>query len=356
MDFFIMPSNHPSLDGTILLVLISGRIGCLHGEDTGGTAGCGTPGVRIRYEFQDRPDMKSLTFFASSILLCFSSLAAAPQQADPPRFSVKVPTVVIRVSVTDPLDRYVVGLEARHFKVFEDKVEQPISIFSSDADSISVGIILDTSRSMGDNMLSARTSVNRFLKQGSPEDEYLLIGFNNRTRVLQEFTSDSSNIINEAAFAAPGGQTALFDAIYLGLEKIKESSNRKKALIVITDGENNASRYTFKEVKEFAKESDVQIYIIGERGEQGYGRSIISEIVSLTGGRAFFPHNFKQLDYYIDLIHTELRNQYILGYIPLDQEFKGEWREITVKLDPPEGMPKLSLRAREGYYSPTQSN
>ena len=286
----------------------------------------------------------------------FTLAVQAQGQDEAPRFSIKVPTVVVRVSVTDPLDRYVVGLESRHFQVFEDRIEQPISIFSNDVDAISVGIILDTSRSMGDNMLSARTSVNRFLKQGSPQDEYLLIGFNNRTMVLQDFTTDSRNVMNEAAFAAPGGETALFDALYLGLEKIKESSNRKKALIVITDGENNASRYTFREVKEFAKESDVQIYIIGERGEQGFGRPIISEIVSLTGGRAFFPHNFKQLDYYIDLIHTELRHQYVLGYIPLNQDFDGEWREIRVELNPPEGMPRLSIRAREGYYSPQQAN
>ncbi len=296
----------------------------------------------------------------ASLLFSLLHLSAAPQDAipqdGPPRFSVKVPTVIVRVSVMDPLDRYVVGLESRHFQVFENKIEQPISIFSNDADSISVGIILDTSGSMGDNMLSARTSINRFLSQGSPEDEYLLIGFNNRTSVLQDFTSDSRNVINEASISSPGGETALFDALYLGLEKIKESKNRKKALIVITDGENNASRYTFREVKEFAKESDVQIYIIGERGEQGFGRNIISEIVSLTGGRAFFPHNFKQLDYYIDLIHTELRNQYILGYIPLDQNFDGKWRELKVTLNPPEGMPKLSLRAREGYYSPNEVN
>ncbi len=299
--------------------------------------------------------MKKLLLFTGLLLaLTLSLLGQRPSEA--PRYSIKVPTVVVRVSVTDPLDRYVVGLESSHFQVFEDKIEQPVSIFSNDADSISVGIILDTSRSMGDNMLSARTSVNRFLKQGSPEDEYLLIGFNNRTVVLQDFTSQSKNVMNEAAFAAPGGETALFDAIYLGLEKIKESKNRKKALIVITDGENNASRYTFREVREYAKESDVQIYIIGERGEQGYGRSIISEIVSLTGGRAFFPHNFKQLDYYIDLIHTELRHQYVLGYVPLNQEFRGEWRELRVELNPPEGMPRLSIRAREGYYSPKQIN
>ena len=169
-----------------------------------------------------------------SLFFSLVSLSAAPhqdaiQQDGPPRFSVKVPTVIVRVSVTDPLDRYVVGLESQHFQVFENKIEQPVSIFSNDADSISVGIILDTSGSMGDNMLSARTSINRFLSQGSQKDEYLLIGFNNRTSVLQDFTSDSRNIINEASISSPGGETALFDALYLGLEKIKESKKPEKS-------------------------------------------------------------------------------------------------------------------------------
>ncbi len=274
------------------------------------------------------------------------------QQAEPPRFKVEVPTVLVRVTVTDPLNRYVVGLESNHFRVFEDKVEQTISHFSNDKSPLSVGIILDTSGSMGDNILSARTSVARFLEQGDPADEYFLVGFNERSRLIQDFTSSSDTIRTESSFANPKGRTALYDAIYLGLEKMKEARNDKKALIVITDGEDNTSRYTFKELKEFVKESDTQIYVIGEKGDLGYGRGIINEIVRLTGGRAFFPHNFKQLDYFVDLIHTELRNQYVLGYIPSDRNFNGEWRKLSVRLEPPEGLPKLNIRAREGYFAP----
>lgn len=292
----------------------------------------------------------SIPILAAALL--FAADSRGQEASGPPRFKVEVPTVLVRVTVTDPLNRYVVGLEQAHFKVFEDKVEQQISHFSNDKSPISVGIILDTSGSMGDNILSARTSVARFLEQGHPADEYFLVGFNERSTLLQDFTSDGKTVTNEASISAPRGRTALYDAVYLGLEKMSQAKHDKKALIVITDGEDNTSRYTFQEVKDRVKESDTQIYVIGERGELQYGRSIINEIVRLTGGRAFFPHNFKQLDYFVDLIHTELRNQYVLGYVPLDQNFKGEWRKLRVKLEPPEGLPKLNVRAREGYFAP----
>lgn len=285
------------------------------------------------------------------ILLLLQPLTRA-QQTTPPRFAVGVDTVLVRVTVTDPLNRYVVGLDKDHFRVFEDKVEQTITHFSNDTASISVGIIMDASGSMGDNILSARTSVVRFLQQGNPQDEYFLVTFNERSTLVQDFTAHSENIQNQISGANPRGRTALFDAIYLGLEKMKGGTNEKKALIVITDGEDNSSRYTFSEVRDYVKESDTQIYAIGERGELGYGRGIINEVVRLTGGRAFFPHNFKQLDYFVDLIHTELRNQYVLGFIPSDKEFEGEWRKLKVELEPPEGLPKLNIRAREGYFAP----
>ena len=269
-----------------------------------------------------------------------------------PRFTVGVDTVLVRVAVTDPLNRYVVGLDREHFRVFENKVEQTISHFSNDKAPITVGVILDTSGSMGDNILSARTSVMRFLEQGDSRDEYFLLGFSDRSNLIQDFTSSGETIQNQVSFTNPKGRTALYDAIYLGLEKMSGAKNDKKALIVITDGEDNTSRYTFREVKDFVKESETQIYVIGERGELGYGRGVINEIVRLTGGRAFFPHNFKQLDYFVDLIHTELRNQYVLGYVPLSKEFDGEWRKLQIKLNPPEGLPKLNVRAREGYFAP----
>ncbi len=205
---------------------------------------------------------------------------------------------------------------------------------------------------MGDNIMSARNSVVRFLKEGNPRDEYFLVSFNDRTSVVQDFTSQAENLQNEISISNPKGRTALYDAIYLGLEKMREAHNEKKALIVITDGEDNSSRYTFSEVKQFVKESDVQIYVIGERGDLGYGRGVITEIIRLTGGRAFFPNSFKQLDYFVDLIHTELRNQYVLGYLPTNRNYQGKWRKIQVKLDPPEGLPKLIIRTKKGYFAP----
>lgn len=287
------------------------------------------------------------------VLLAFLALTAAyKKETLPPGFRVDVDTVVIRVSVTDPLNRYVIGLEKEHFRIFENKMEQTISHFSNQKSPVSVGIIFDVSGSMGDNVYSARNSVVRFLDQGDPADEYFLVTFNDNASLLQDFTSRDENIQNEVSITNPKGRTALYDAVYLGLEKTRGARHKKKALIIITDGEDNSSRYSFSEVRDFAKESDVQIYVIGERGEIGFGRGIISEIVRLTGGRAFFPSSFKHLDYFCDLIHTELRNQYLLGYTSTNRNLDGKWRKVKVRLEAPEGLPKLSVRAKKGYFVP----
>jgi len=287
------------------------------------------------------------------LLLTASSWAqSGKKQVERPTFRVGVETVFVKISVTDPLNRYVTGLEKQHFKVYEDKVEQGITHFTQESAPISVGILFDISGSMKDNIHTARNSVVRFLESGNPDDEFFLVTFNQKTTLVQSFTHQSSNIQNQVSFSQPGGRTALYDAVYLGLEQIKNGKNEKKALILITDGEDNSSRYTASEVREFAKESDVQIYAIGEEGKLGYGRSEIQNIVGLTGGRAFFPNNFNELDYYIDLIHAELRNQYIVGYAPSNKNRDGKWRRIKVKLEPPEGLPKLIVHAKEGYYAP----
>ncbi len=276
-----------------------------------------------------------------------------PSENERPVFRVGVDTVFVKVSVVDPLNRYVVGLEKDNFKVFEGKVEQTITQFSQQAAPISVGIIFDISGSMkaNNNINSARTAIIRFLQSANPDDEFFLLTFNTVTRLVKGFTNETAAIESEIAFRQPGGRTAVYDAVYRGLEEMKKAKNEKKALILITDGEDNSSRYTSTEVKEFAKESDVQIYGIGEEGQLGYGRSEIQNIVAMTGGRAFFPQSFNELDYYIDLIHSELRNQYILGYVPTNKAHDGKWRKIQVKLDPPPGLPKLAVHAREGYYA-----
>ncbi len=292
-----------------------------------------------------------------SAVVVFAGLSLhgqSPQKPTPPIFRVGVETVFVKVSVTDPLNRYVTGLEKEHFKIYEDKVEQSINHFTQESAPVSVGIIFDVSGSMktNNNIQKAKNAIVRFLESGNPADEYCLITFNERTSLIQSFTHQSTTIRSEMALKQAGGRTAMYDAVYMGLDEIKGGKNEKKALILITDGEDNSSRYSISEVREFAKESDVQIYAIGEQGELGYGRGLIQNIVSLTGGRSFFPNNFNELDYYIDLIHAELRNQYIVGYSPTNKAHDGKWRKIQVKLDPPEGLPKLIVHAKEGYYAP----
>jgi Ca-activated chloride channel family protein len=271
-----------------------------------------------------------------------------------PLFRVGVDTVFVKVSVTDPLNRYVVGLERDNFKVFEEKVEQQLVHFVQQAAPISVGIVFDVSGSMktNNNINAAKSAIVRFLKSANSEDEFFLITFNQMPRLVTGFTNESSAIQNEISFRNPGGRTAVYDAVYMGLDQMKKAKNEKKALILITDGEDNSSRYSTSEVREYAKESDVQIYGIGEEGQLGYGKGEIQNIVAMTGGRAFFPNSFNELDYYIDLIHAELRNQYVLGYVPNNKSHDGKWRKIHVKLEPPPGLPRLIVRAKEGYYAP----
>jgi Ca-activated chloride channel family protein len=295
--------------------------------------------------------------FTASLLISLLNLNAQDQGKNRrPLFRVGVETVFLKVSVTDSLNRYVTGLEKEHFKVYEDKIEQSISYFGQQSAPISVGIILDVSNSMKDNnnLKKSKNALSRFLESENSDDESFLITFNDKALLAQSFTSNGGSIQNMAAFQKARGSTALYDAVYMGLDQVKRGKNDKKALIVITDGEDNSSRYSLKEVREFAKEADVQIYGIGVQGNIGYGNDALKNIVNITGGRAFFPTNFNDLDYYIDLIHTELRNQYLLGYEPTNKLHDGKWRRISVKLDAPEGFPKLAIHAREGYYAPKE--
>jgi Ca-activated chloride channel family protein len=298
----------------------------------------------------------ALGFMISLLMgIAFTLIAQEKKTSRPPIFHVGVETVFVKVAVSDPLGRYVTGLEKEHFKVFEDKVEQTVSYFGQQSAPISVGIIFDVSASMKDNnnIRKAKNAITQFLQSENPDDECLLITFNNRVNLSQEFTGSSSTIRNITAFQKPGGSTAIYDALYMGLDHVKRGKNEKKALILITDGEDNSSRYSPVEVREFAKESDVQVYGIGEQGKlDNFGTLELQNIVNITGGRAFFPTSFNELDYYIDLIHAELRNQYLVGYSPSNLTHDGKWRKITVKVDAPQGLPKLAIHARDGYYAP----
>jgi len=297
----------------------------------------------------------AILFLAAAISTCIAAKSGEAEKDPRPVFKVGVDTVFLNVSVTDPLNRSVTGLTKDDFKVYEDKVQQEISAFMQESTPVSIGILLDSSASMkaNNNTRASHMALRQFMTDVNPADEFFLIAFNQNATLVKGFTNNAGAILSEGALQKPSGQTAIWDAVYRGLDLMKTAKNAKKAIVLITDGEDNSSRYSPSEVREFAKESDAQIYAIGEPGELGYGPGEIQSIVQLTGGRAFFPDNLNSLDYYIDLIYSELRNQYVLGYIPTHRDHDGKWRKIQVKLDNVKikGLPRLIVRAREGYYS-----
>ncbi len=273
---------------------------------------------------------------------------------------VDVDLVLVNATVTDQLNRYVSGLESEHFQVWEDKIEQKVAYFNAEDVPISIGIIFDVSGSMKDKIGTAREAAATFLKTGNPDDEYFLVTFANRPEVVADFTTDVTKLQSKLLLTPAKGMTAMYDSVYVGLEKLKEGTNPKKALLLITDGEDNRSRYTFQNVKDFVKEQDVQIYGIGIVDEwnsqlsAGHtGRAMIEELADLTGGRAFFPDSVYELEDICTKIAVELKNQYVLGFHSANGAKDGKWRKLRVRVNPPKGIEHLNVRAKSGYYAAT---
>jgi Ca-activated chloride channel family protein len=282
-----------------------------------------------------------------------------------PKADIRINTtlVLIPVTVTDPLNRFVTGLEKENFKLAEDKVDQNITSFSSEDAPISVGVIFDCSGSMSNKMDKSRQAVAQFFKTANPEDEFFLVQFANDAQMVQHFTHNLEEIQNRLTFTQAKGQTALLDAIYMGLHEMKKAQNPRKALLIISDGGDNNSRYTATEVKNLVKEADVQIYAIGiyemgpNRGrtpEEASGPALLTEITEPTGGRQYEVDNINELPDVAAKIGVELRNQYILGYAPQNQERDGKYRRVQVKIIQPRGLPPLRAYWRTGYYAPPQ--
>jgi Ca-activated chloride channel family protein len=269
--------------------------------------------------------------------------------------------ITLTVTVTDAYGRYVSGLEKKHFTVFDDKSEQEITFFSDDDAPVSVGVIFDLSGSMsGDKVNKAREALSRFIQTSHDSDEYFLIGFNSRAQLLLDRTRDGNSVLSKLTFVQPKSNTALYDACYLGVEKVARGTHQKRALLLISDGQDNDSRYTFSEVRRLLKESDVVLYSIGilSGGDQGgslglEGQSILDELSSVSGGKAFFPNSAPEMDEIFEKIALELRHQYSIGYRPVNFANDGKWHKIKVKVQPPRGLPRLSVRTKEGYYAIT---
>ena len=274
---------------------------------------------------------------------------------------VDVDLALVNVTVTDPYSRIVTGLEADNFRVFEDNIEQEVVNFSSEDVPISIGVILDLSGSMANKLGKAKEAAFQFFKTANPEDEFFLVGFNERAQVLSPFTSNVEDLEGRMLTASAKGKTALLDAIYLGLTKMREAQNGKRALLIISDGGDNNSRYNEKDIKQLVREADTQLYSIGifepiayrsRTPEELNGPSLLNEMTELTGGRAFTIENLNDLPDIAAKIGMELRNQYILGYRPSNKAHDARWRKIKLKLRTPKGLPPLTAYSKTGYYAP----
>src|SRR5262245_4595235 len=271
------------------------------------------------------------------------------------RIIINTDLVSFTVTVTDNRGRLVPGLERRAFAVYENDVRQEISFFSNRDAPASIGVVFDISASMREEkIIRAREALARFIQTSHPEDEYSLISFNDSTELLLDKTRDSQGLLAQFGRIKPEGNTALFDAVAVGLETIARSRYAKRALIVISDGEDNRSRTTLSQVKRKLQESDVTSYsiLIGPLLPRSNGESVMNQLASASGGKLFYPGNGEAMSEAFEQIALELRQQYSIGFIPTNNTNDGRWRHLKITVTPPAGTPHLSVRSRKGYYAP----
>jgi Ca-activated chloride channel family protein len=267
--------------------------------------------------------------------------------------------ITFNVTVTDIYGRFVSGLSKNAFTIFDEKQQQDITFFSDEDAPVSVGILFDVSGSMGgDKVRRARDALAHFIQTSHESDEYFLIGFNSRAQLLMDRTRDGNAVLDKLTFVQTKGNTALYDACYLGIERVQRGTHPKRAILVISDGQDNNSRYTFNELRRVLKESDVVLYGIGILGGGDLGsslgmegQSILDELAGVSGGKAFYPGSAAEMDDIFEQIALELRHQYSVGYRPPNFVNDGKWHKIKVKVTPPRGLPRLFVRSKEGYFA-----
>jgi Ca-activated chloride channel family protein len=273
-----------------------------------------------------------------------------------------VDLALLNVTVTDPYNRLVTGLEPDNFRVFEDNIEQEVLTFSAEDVPISIGVIFDFSGSMSNKVSKAREAAVQFFKTANPQDEFFLVSFNERAELTSSFTNSVEDLQSRMMLTAPKGRTALLDALYLGLSEMRGAHNAKRALLILSDGGDNHSRYNESDIKRLVKEADTQLYAIGiydplgqrnRTPEELNGPSLLSEVTEMTGGRVFGVEKLEELPDIASKIGMELRNQYVLGYRPSNKAHDARWRKVKIKLRAPKGLPPLSVYSKTGYYAPS---
>ena len=287
--------------------------------------------------------------------------ATTPDDGMAARIRVESDLVLIPVNVTDQQDRSVTGLAREQFRLWDEKTEQTISHFSIEDSPVSIGLVFDSSRSMGNKIQRSKAAVEEFIRTANPQDEFSLVQFNNRAQLLQGFTERTEEIQNRMMFIQPSGCTALLDAVMLSMNEMHHAKNRRKAILIISDGGDNNSRYSLHELKNRLRESDVQVYSIGilepfgSRDmtiEEMTGPALLNDLAKQTGGRFYTVEDLNVLPQIAAKIGTSLRNQYVLGYAPNGTGRDGKYHRVRVKVTQPKGLPSLRASFRSGYMAP----
>jgi Ca-activated chloride channel family protein len=270
---------------------------------------------------------------------------------------VEVNLVLVPVTVSDSLNRSVISLEKQDFSLYEENKLQEIRYFTIASEPASVAILLDVSKSMTDKIETERAAIVEFFKNAHPDDEYFAIVFSDRPRLLAGPTESIDVTQQKLMTVEPGGPTAMLDAVYLGVSELRAARYKRKAIVIVSDGGDNASRYSLREIKSLVRESDVQIYAIGlfetffvNAIEERLGREWLSEITDVTGGRTITVDKRAKLPEAAATISREMRNQYVLGYRPPGLS-TDKWRRIKVRVKSSSESQPLRAYYKEGYYS-----
>lgn len=291
-------------------------------------------------------------------------VAAKLRVAELPSAQLRVDTslVLIPVHVTTPLGVSVTDLTRANFQVYEDNAEQTITHFSKDDAPLSIGLVFDASASMRDKLHKASEAAAAFFKTANKEDEFFLVEFNERPHLAIPFTFDPDELYRYIVHTRTVGRTSLLDAIRMAIQQMKKAVNQRKALVIVSDGGDNCSRYSIGQIKNALLESDVQLYAMGifdledspkrRPPEEVNGPKLLSELAELSGGRHYPIDDLNDLPRISERIGIELRNQYVLGYSPRNLQRDGKYRSIKLTLAPPLGMPALKAQYRRGYYAP----
>lgn len=315
---------------------------------------------------------RSFVFVFIVLLSSFVVSAQDPQpqktKPDDKQYTLSVETTLVQVpvSVLDKDGHLINNLTQDNFLVFEDKIQQQIKIFRHEDIPLSLGLVIDNSGSMRNKRERVNSAALSFVRESNPEDETFIVNFDDSAYLEQDFTGSIGDLIDALDNLDTRGETALYDAVYLSADKVKEGKKDKKALLLISDGEDNTSKYGLNKVIEALRQSKVTLYAIGllEENDQRGGlfrkppskkaRETLEKFAEITGGQAFFPKSLDEVEEICKTIAHELRNHYTLAYNPSNKKLDGTWREITVKVSPPKNTPKVTWRNMQGYYAPAE--